>query len=76
MTPDRLRECVDTIGWSLRGLAEMLEMGFSTVQRWSTGRKEIPENVAAWLEILAAAHQRNPLPEGWVSAQDEGRKAS
>ena len=65
MTPDRLRTCLDLIGWSQRQLAGILAIQFSSVQRWANGQTAIPPQVAEWLERVAATHEQNPLPEGW-----------
>lgn len=68
MTPDRFRECLNMIGWSMRGVAERLRVHETLVRQWwATGRKPIPDEVAAWLEALARAHGRHPLPVGWMS---------
>jgi ribosome-binding protein aMBF1 (putative translation factor) len=65
MTPTRLRECLDLIGWSQRALADTLGLHETRVRRWATGRYPVPDNVAAWLERLAKAHAAHPLPDGW-----------
>lgn len=61
MTPDRLRYCLDAIGWSQRGLAGWIGIDDRQVRRWAAGAT-IPPPVAAWLERLAACHDRNPPP--------------
>lgn len=65
MTPTRLRECLATIGWSQRGLADRLGLEETRTRRWASGRYPIPENVAQWLERLSSAHDAARLPEGW-----------
>ena len=40
------------------------------VQAWLGGGKRIPDNVAEWLEALAAAHEQRPHPEGWFERQN------
>ena len=65
MTPARLRECVDLIGWSMRGLADRLGCDNRLVRRWASGAAAIPESVSAWLERLAEAHSSAPAPQDW-----------
>jgi hypothetical protein len=63
MSPERLQECLDIIGWSARGLADRLGLHFMRSRRWVTGDYPVPPDVAAWLERLAETHERNPPPE-------------
>ena len=65
MDSTRFRECMDLLGWSQRQLADYLDIGVTSVQRWAMGRIVIPDNVAAWLEARAAHMVRYPYPEGW-----------
>ena len=65
MTPTRLRECLDLLHWSQRGLADVLAYSEGTVRGWARGARDVPPEVAAWLETLAAVHQAHPMPEGW-----------
>lgn len=62
MTPTRLRECIEILGWSQRGLARMLGRDEGTARQWARGATRIPDDVAAWLERLARFHERNPPP--------------
>jgi ribosome-binding protein aMBF1 (putative translation factor) len=62
MTSDRLRHCLSLIGWSQRQLARVLDQHEGTVRQWARGTLEIPEDIATWLERLAAAHEANPVP--------------
>lgn len=62
MTPTRLRECLETLGWSQRGLARQLNRDEGSVRMWARGVLPIPEDVAAALEKLAQFHECNPLP--------------
>ena len=68
MTPDRLRECLDLIGWSQRGLADKLEVDERQARRWAAGAAPIPDLVADWLERVGAFHAANPAPAGRVRA--------
>lgn len=74
MTPDRLRECLDIIGWSQHDLSDALGIDDRTVRLyWAMGRKPVPENVAAWLEELAALHLTRPA--GWTRHPKHRRAA-
>lgn len=65
MTPARLRECLSILGWTQRGLAELLLCNNRVVRRWASGDGTVPERVAAWIERLAAYHARHPPPAQW-----------
>ena len=65
MTADRLRECLDLLRWSQRGLADALKCDDRIVRRWASGDAEIPASVAAWLETLGKIHAELPPPTGW-----------
>ncbi len=65
MNATRLRECLTLMGWSQRGLAEMLGLHETRVRRWARGLMDVPPEVAAWLETLAAVHAAHPMPAGW-----------
>jgi len=61
MTPTRFRACVHIIGWSLRQLAELLDVDPRQVRRWAAGAT-IPQPIAEWLECLAGFHVSHPPP--------------
>ncbi len=65
MTPTEYSECLNLIGWTQRGLAERLGVHETRTRRWASGKYSIPANVAAWLDRLAAAHTKHPLPNEW-----------
>jgi ribosome-binding protein aMBF1 (putative translation factor) len=67
MTPDRFRACLQSIGWTQRGLADRLAIHETRVRRWAAGQYEIPADVATWLERLTAVHARHPLPDQWTT---------
>jgi len=62
MTPQRFRECLDQIGWNLRGFSNRVGSAETTVRRWAEGAYPVPDQIARWLEKLAAVHERNPVP--------------
>ena len=72
MTPDRLRECLDSLYWSQRLLARILGVDESLVRKWARGARPIPAAIGPWLESLAAVHAAWPAPVGW----DAGRASS
>lgn len=68
MTPERYRECLHLLRWSMTGLAAILGVNPSTTQNWGRGRgNPIPENAAEWLEARATHAEAFPLPRGWQS---------
>jgi hypothetical protein len=63
MTPEQFTDAVDTIGWTLRHVAELLEVPHRRVQRWALGEgPDVPVEVARWLQALASAHRKHPVP--------------
>jgi DNA-binding transcriptional regulator YiaG len=62
MTPDRLRECLDAIGWSQRAFADYVAVNERQVRRWATGQYRIPNPIAAWIDTLARFHEAHPAP--------------
>ncbi len=62
MTPDRFHECLDILGWSQRGFAEMIRRDPRQIRRWAAGQYSIPDDVGAWLERRATAMQADPPP--------------
>jgi predicted transcriptional regulator len=62
MTPQRLIECLRTIGWSRCGVAKTVGLSEMSFRRYENGTAKVPADIAAWLEKLAAAHKRNPAP--------------
>lgn len=69
MTPTALREALEVLRWTQRGLADVLGTHQTTVRRWATGQQEIPASVADWLDNLANFHRESPLPVGWNSKE-------
>lgn len=65
--PELLRE----IGWSPRYFSEYLGVNDRTVRRWSTDPLyPIPDNVYAWLDMLAEVRRVCPFPEGWMHTRE------
>ena len=56
MTPDELQDCLDTIGWMQKTLANRSGYDKKQVRRWLEGA-EIPEDVANRLWTLADHHR-------------------
>ena len=72
MTPAAFRAAVERLGWSYRGLADMVQIDERQVRRWAAGNA-IPPHIAAWIEravaelaplqdAAAAWLQNNPPP--------------
>ena len=57
MTPERYVQCLETIRWPNETLAEALGCDESLTEAWAAGLVEVPPKVAAWLDVLALAHQ-------------------
>lgn len=76
MTPTRLRECLEALGWSQRGLADKLGVHETRARRWARGTLEVPPEVAEWLDKLARTHEAYPMPIGWPRQQGEARSPS
>jgi len=61
MSPQRLRECLDALGWSSRYLAEMTGRDKRQVTRWLAGSR-IPPEIDEWLESRMRHAERTPPP--------------
>lgn len=62
MTPTRLRVCLALLFWSQRRLAVILGRAEGAARQWARGSARIPDDVAEWLEALAAHAEQNPPP--------------
>lgn len=67
-TPDAYADTLDTIGWSMHALAIRLGVHETRTRRWGTGQTVMPPEVWTWLQALAEAHRKLPLPVGWRDA--------
>lgn len=61
MTAPDIRAFRQRWGLSQRGLAELLSVGFRTVQRWEEGTQDIPGPVLLCLRLI---DERGALPTG------------
>lgn len=61
MSPTRLRACIALPGWSLRELARRTSEDDGTVRQMGSGKRPVPNDLAAWLERVAGAWE--PLSE-------------
>lgn len=52
MTPTRLRECLNALQWSQRGIARVLDRQEGTIRQWARGVVRIPGDVSEWLETI------------------------
>lgn len=62
MTPTRLRECLEVLAWSQRGIAKLLGRQEGTVRQWARDAVQIPDDVATWLETRAKHAEMHPPP--------------
>jgi hypothetical protein len=62
MTPTRRRQCLATLHWTQRGLADLLGWDESTVRRWMRADGQAPPEIDAWLERRAASMASDPPP--------------
>ena len=62
MTGPELARCLDTLGWSLRGLAERTGYTRMSVHRMASGQRPIEPQLATWLRQAAGWHERHPVP--------------
>jgi ribosome-binding protein aMBF1 (putative translation factor) len=66
----KIDQLLNVIGWNKSELAHRLGRNLRTVQRWASGQNETPREVLQWLERLAAAHEDNPAPVGWLMMRE------
>lgn len=57
MTPARFNECLELVHWSTETLAGILGCDESLTEAYALGLAGVPVKLAAWLEVLAVAHQ-------------------
>lgn len=62
MTPERLRWCLDAIGWSNRRFGKMVERDEATVRFWLNGTHPVPFAVGKWIEGIAEHVAAHPPP--------------
>jgi plasmid maintenance system antidote protein VapI len=63
MTPDRLKEILDALGWNATALARRLGMSRErSAAEWISGRRAIPDPIADWLELMYRHQQTAPPP--------------
>ena len=67
----RLEECLTVLRWTPSTLARCFECDVSVVEAWLAGEVEIPMKAAAWIEVLAQAHEAAELvkPRGLRGAR-------
>jgi hypothetical protein len=61
MSPERLAECIEALGWSKLYLAQMTGRDHKQVRRWMAGAR-IPPEIAQWVEARARHAERTPPP--------------
>jgi transcriptional regulator with XRE-family HTH domain len=55
----------EAIGWSRPELSKRLGVSMRALERWENGQNPAPDEVVAWLALLAAFHAAHARPEGW-----------
>jgi hypothetical protein len=60
-----MSEALGVIDWPVEVMTRLLGTHKRTVLAWLTGRKEIPESVAAWITSLSEAHAALTPPKDW-----------
>lgn len=74
MTPERFNQCLDALGWSAKELAALLDIDDRNVRRWASGKLDIPDKLAAWLEDVGKYMEDHPPPDKpvWVPKREAG----
>jgi hypothetical protein len=72
MKHQRLEWCLQVIGWSRGELARRLDVSETTAKTLVNGKRNIPANIAVWLETLASMHLALPAPHFWHENADVG----
>jgi hypothetical protein len=73
MHKDRLHWCMKAIGWSLEELARRIHTHESSVRQMGRGRREIPDDLAYWIEVKTNQILSSPmLPDNWRAKPGRG----
>jgi hypothetical protein len=62
MTGDEMRAELETMRWSVRGFAELVQVRQTTAARWASDVHPIPPPVARWLRQAAKWMRAHPPP--------------
>ncbi|WP_337268772.1 hypothetical protein [Oryzifoliimicrobium ureilyticus] len=62
MTSERFTQCLIRIRWTPINLASALQCELSWIEAMEAGNEEVPDDLAEWLEQLAAVHEKLPPP--------------
>ena len=54
MTPERLIDCLTEIGWGVETQARKLKCEIEDIKPWFLGMEPVPDEVATYLERVAA----------------------
>lgn len=71
---ERVSRALESLHWSARELAAVLDIRYDSVLKWLAGRLSVPPPVLAWLEQLAAFHDTHPPPARPVKEGDPEEK--
>ena len=62
MTASTFRARLEALCWTQRGFAALLGLSHNTVHRWALDQARIPNDIAAWLDEVAAYMRTHPPP--------------
>lgn len=62
MTGDEMRAELETMRWSVRAFAELVQVRQTTAARWASDVQPIPPPVASWLRQAAKWMRSHPPP--------------
>jgi transcriptional regulator with XRE-family HTH domain len=62
MTSTTFRAHLEALGWTQRGFAALLGVAHNTVHRWALDQARIPDDIAEWLDEVAAFMRSHPPP--------------
>jgi DNA-binding transcriptional regulator YdaS (Cro superfamily) len=71
MSGARLEYCLDVIGWTPKATSRRLRIHPDCVRQMVKGKRNIPNQLAIWIEKLAAGQPADEYPENWRAVADE-----
>lgn len=69
MTPERFQDCLVLLRWSQFDLAVILKCDVFLVNAWANSKAPVPDDISAWLETLARAHDSAGIPAAYEGRQ-------
>lgn len=71
MTPERLIECMQILSMTDSQIVRIFGFTDRLVRRWKQGRRDVPPDVAEWIEGLVEYWQAHPPPVRSGVAQED-----